>query len=95
MKDMPHIWQQADSDKSFVFALNEKLTNEFCFMVQGCKQDRAEEIATLACAAPQLLEALENLSSAYGMLCHQIDENPESNKYYMAAIAAIAAARGE
>lgn len=59
MKDIPHVWQQSDYDKSFVFSLNEKLTNEFCFLVQGCKQERAEQIATLACAAPLLLEALE------------------------------------
>lgn len=46
-------------------------------------------------AAPALLEALQNLLAAYDNLCHQVDENPESNKYYMAALSAIAEARGD
>ena len=51
--------------------------------------------ANLIVAAPALLKALEGLSGAYSMPCHQVCENPESNKYYAAALCAIAEARGE
>lgn len=58
-------------------------------MREAQKQERIRK------AAPALLEALQELSSAYELLCHQIDENPNVNMHYRSAIAAIAAARGD
>jgi len=88
-------WQQCGANNSFVYALNDKGVNDFCFVVQsGNNPEKERAVATLACAAPALLEALQNLSAAYELLCHATDENPESNAYYRASIAAIATAKG-
>jgi hypothetical protein len=61
--------------------------------VQYCQEYiKAQQVRD---AAPALLEAIQNLSAAYELLCHATDENPESNAHYRAAIAAIAATKGE
>jgi hypothetical protein len=72
--------------------------DEICFIAFDGAEASPEKTAALVSIVnqrDQLLEALQNLSAAYELLCHATDENPESNAYYCASIAAIAAAKGE
>ena len=56
--------------------------------------EQAEANKLLIASAPALLGALECLSEAYACLCRQKNYKPETNLHYVAALAAIAAARG-
>jgi hypothetical protein len=90
MEITKYKWQQTGEHKNFVYALNDRGTNAFCFNVQGANDPAVERaVATLACAAPLLLEALKDaLKSVEFERCNF---RPWHNK----ARAAIAAAEGE
>ena len=86
-------WQQCGANSSFVYALNDKGVNDFCFVVQsGNNPEKERAVATLACAAPALLEALEKsrrFVDAY------VDEDIVAGRLILEIDAAIAAAKGE
>lgn len=95
----PHKWQKAGD--TFVFALNEDGVNEFDFFVQAKDKEKAKQVATLACAAPALLEALE-LARQFiangielGYIKMPDQDTPDSAHKTLPLIdAAIAAAKG-
>lgn len=93
MVEVPHIWQFADTDKTFVFALNEEGINEFDFFVNSKSKKKALEVAALAKSAPALLEALEKTREDINwMLNSRQFLNADQFNYIDAA---IAAAKGE
>lgn len=102
----PHKWQKVGD--TFVFALNEDGVNEFDFFVQAKDKLKAKQVAALACAAPQLLEALElaktmieqyevKVDGEWGMVrsLPKILMDGDMPDEYHIIIAAIAAAKGE
>ncbi len=103
MNATKYKWQQCGDNNSFVYALNDKGVNDFCFVVQaGNKPEKEKEIATLACAAPQLLEALEDLMAiakeSRGIAGYHLNgaiADWDEFEFYDKARAAIAAAKGE
>jgi len=104
MEITKYKWQQTGEHNNFVYALNDRGTNAFCFNVQGANDPAVERaVATLACAAPLLLEALKKYMRANTALSscgydHPIklraarDDFSDAEKY---ALDAIAAAEGE
>lgn len=107
MMDMtPHKWQKIDD--RFVFALNEEGVNEFDFFINAKDPSKAAKVATLACAAPALLEALElakkiieeqatiiDSLTGDGLSFDKLLQNGDAPEGYSTIIAAIAAAKGE
>ena len=88
-------WQQCGANNSFVYALNDKGVNDFCFVVQsGNNPEKERAVATLACAAPALLEALEG-ARLYVDMAGENCYNPVADKVLAKIDAAIAAAKGE
>lgn len=57
-------------DGKTVYALNERGFNRFCFQVQDAHTPDSElsAVATLACAAPDLLDALESVEREHELL---------------------------
>jgi len=87
-------WQQCGTHKNFVYALNDKGFNDFCFIVQ-CANNAVQEraIATLACAAPELLDALIFARTVWGSYAMQGDKDTDTAFAMMDA--AIKQAKGE
>ena len=102
-------WVLADTDKTFIYALSKNDVNVFSCQVQGGYTDEGkrtpeevkESIARLMCAAPEMLEALENLVNyletnleediEHGQFgCPEVDQCPMCS-----ARAAVAKAKGE
>ena len=79
-------WEAYDADDKICF---------IAFDGDEASPEKTAELVAIVNQRDQLLESLQNLSAAYELLCHAVDENPESNAYYRASIAAIAAAKGE
>jgi hypothetical protein len=96
-------WQQTGEHGNFVYALNGRGTNAFCFNVQGANDTELERaVATLACAAPLLLEALKGLiavtKESRGVAGYHLNgqiADWDEFDFYFKAVDAIAAAEGE
>lgn len=91
-KFTPGPWLQADGDKTFIYALNDKGYNRFWFKLQSnthieceASQEELEANSDLIAAAPELLEALEDA-------IEQIYDNPILERKIEKA---IAKAKGE
>jgi hypothetical protein len=84
-------WQQADSE----YVSHNKKADSTLSKFQELSLSVEIDVNQAKFQMDALLEALQNLSAAYELLCHATDENPESNAYYCASIAAIAATKGE
>ena len=67
-KHTPGPWLIAESDKRFVYALNERGFNRFSACVQDAHTDVAElhANASLIAAAPEMLAELERLAESFG-----------------------------
>jgi len=94
MEITKHKWQQCGTHNHFVYALNDKGFNDFCFIVQGGNNAEKERaVATLACAAPALLEALEAMMRMHGS--ESVDDAATKKWTLNQARAAIKQAKGE
>jgi len=91
-------WREIDSDIPRERRKSDETMDEFDDLKDAVRLGVCavkSSIDSLEKQMDALLELLDKLAGAYNQLCFQIDENPEQNKFFAAALDLIKQAKGQ